>query len=621
MDREARLARLRERSLPFAISAAGSAWEHRTVDVRAVHDEAVSIVRGMIARAARLPRRSLAGLIIGQAGAGKTHLLGTLCHDLTPDVGGCSFAEVRPLIDPASPLSHLLREIAGNLLQRPPGYALASQLAALPARAIAGFVRAAGGRRAPLVEIARELEARPGRLLELVRAERYAWLMGHVCGWLAHVRPETWEPCLQAVFQYPLPAHRAASSRWLCGEDLDDEDLERSGLVAGDASGREEHAARTLVTFGTLLAHDRPLLICFDQLENLDTRERREAFGRQLEFLTTRMFGVVVLAAVRGDRWSGLCEQLAPRTVALFEQCRIDLGGCSRDQALELVRGRLATVADGEPVPDLFPFDAAHARGQVEAIASDGLVPRLVLARANRLWLDLVYPDAPLRTEPVAEDPRDVLDRWLQERRAAIAQRPEREGADAATLAEALRLVVGAVGPRWSDRPVAVDRAIGPFQRAAFVLRAPASPPAAAATVIPVFVDSHGHHLAVGATLRAATALLESKEAAGSIYIRDGRRAIPRRPQWPATNDRKEHLAAAGGLVLELEAEAVIDWVALVHVMQSIRSQDVTYMAAPERSAPVTGDHMNAWIRDRKPLRGIAPVLAYVAQRMSCAGG
>ena len=52
-DRDELLARLRGRPLPFAISAVGSAWERRAVDVRAVHREALARVQALVERVAR----------------------------------------------------------------------------------------------------------------------------------------------------------------------------------------------------------------------------------------------------------------------------------------------------------------------------------------------------------------------------------------------------------------------------------------------------------------------------------------------------------------------------------------------------------------------------------------
>jgi hypothetical protein len=472
------------------------------------------------------------------------------------------------VLDPARPLAHLMREVAGNLLARPPGVASASQLDPLVARAVAAYVRTVGAVLPDLRGIAKALERTPEHLLEVVNPERFEWLAAQVAEWLASTRPRVWRPCLRALFSFPLPAKRALAAAWLRGEELDERELGDVGVGREDARDPEERAARTLATLAALLKYDRPLLVCFDRLEALDTPERRAAFAAQLAFVLDRMPGAVAVCSARPDIWNALCMELPAPIIARFEQNRIDLAPCSADAALEL-------VAASAPVDEV-----RLPRVPLDDLVDEGALPRSVLERADRHRRAHDHPGT-----PPTEDPLTALGRTLRERAQALAAQPERFGPDAAQLAEALRILLTAAGPVTLDAPKGV------FRRAAFVARW-------GHRTIGVFVDADRHWRGTGSPLNAAAAVLEAGEAAGSIYVRDGRR-----PACADADEGMEAVAHAGGLVVDLDRDTTLAWAALVGVRDAVRAHGLA-----------SEEHLTDWLR-HKPVVAAAEVLAYVENR------
>src|SRR5207248_2537950 len=126
-----------------------------------INAHAVNGILALIRDFARHPDTPVACLMDGEVGAGKSHVIGTICQRLSADGGAYSFAEVKPLTNPRRPLKHLLGAVVTNLEHRPAG-SDAAQLDRITARALATWVRKAFGSKGEA--LAAQLEQSPGKL-------------------------------------------------------------------------------------------------------------------------------------------------------------------------------------------------------------------------------------------------------------------------------------------------------------------------------------------------------------------------------------------------------------------------------------------------------------------------
>ena len=89
----------------------------------------------------------------------------------------------------------------------------------------------------------------------------------------------------------------------------------------------------------------QPLVICFDRLENLETDEQIHALGKMVEFLVDKAQAMLPIACFRGMQWEEkFRHKLNQHVSSRLETNKFELRGCTPEQALAIVRSRLAAV-------------------------------------------------------------------------------------------------------------------------------------------------------------------------------------------------------------------------------------------------------------------------------------
>jgi hypothetical protein len=297
---------------------------------------------------------------------------------------------------------------------------------------------------------------------------------------------------------------------------------------------------------------------------------------------------VLPLACVRGQQWEETFRHVLNQHVtSRLETNSFVLQGCTAEQALALVRSRLASVLDAEQAEALFPFDPEEFQRMFQTGFHS---PRTVIARANArlrriLEADIAGPASPLQTL------REAYERQYQ----AIWQDFERYPPDRARLRRALELYLSHAPPThrsWLEpvrRPETEDKhidLIGTFQS---VRVSPLS--------VAFLIDVEPHHTAVGASLARGCDVIETQAASLVIYLREARCAFPPPSQWPATNEKLQQFRALGGQVIFLERERAARWYALALLSYAVREGDVTLITAAHEVRPVSPDEFAAFIR------------------------
>lgn len=308
---------------------------------------------------------SAALTVFGDAGTGKTHLIGRVRKWLEPQAGNL-FVFVRMETSPAGIWRHLRRSLAVSLLR----------------------ANASG---------TRTLD----RLLEQRRSDLDAFA----------------DRDLSIVLEHLLEGrHVRDCAAWLRGEGLPDEVLKSLGLAIPGPEDDPEVTSRHIVTAICELIRPGVVVFCMDQIEAVmnspEDRDGPHAVGRVVSFLVESTRNVSIIC----------CEQ--SRFVILMEQIldnaaqskmlgrRAPIHPLSWEQAQQLIRGRM------DALPDLAVERVAHggcwplAESQIRGVFKDNAAPaRTIIARCKDLF-DLWQSGKAVPVEPL-----DVaLQKMLEER-------------------------------------------------------------------------------------------------------------------------------------------------------------------------------------------------------------
>lgn len=115
---------------------------------------------------------------------------------------------------------------------------------------------------------------------------------------------------LQGIIRYCRYSRldlKAIAERWLAGNQLDVEEVEKIGLINWqDDLSREEFALEAMRVFGILSKLDHPLIIVFDQLEGLGFPQNRNIlsnFGSAVKEIITHVPNSLIILNLFPDRW------------------------------------------------------------------------------------------------------------------------------------------------------------------------------------------------------------------------------------------------------------------------------------------------------------------------------
>ena len=110
MENNEILLKLREKN-PFASSASPLPWENVNPDLLQLSREASEEIEQLMRHKRREPSTPLAGLVLGEAGSGKTHMLTRILRRMRGNSRPAVFVAVKAFRDPETVTKHLLTEI------------------------------------------------------------------------------------------------------------------------------------------------------------------------------------------------------------------------------------------------------------------------------------------------------------------------------------------------------------------------------------------------------------------------------------------------------------------------------------------------------------------------------
>lgn len=497
-------------------------------------------------------------LVLGPAGAGKTHLFTRLRHKLGPKA---VFVHLRPLVGTEMTPRYVLGQIVQQL-----GYETAmggmKQLEALVGSSLAQLEGANP-------EFPRIFVDDVIALDEPKREEKIEWAVEK----LLDRHQEADETYLARLLAAPFmkPTQQRAALAWLAGRELEESQMKRLGVTS---SLPEERIIQALQTLGMFAAPGAPIVLVFDQLENLIDAEgsgaRVRAYANLVAELFDTMRGYVIVQMALDSEWEqGILPQLSPaqKTRLGGHLEVIDLP--TPTQSRELIE-RWVEHLPQRTNPFPWPFGEQRVSAWAE---TPGMTPRMLMIacrQALALGPDAPFdagsmaPPSPSRTGTHASDDgtddtalAQAWEKHLLDARAALDEAGEdRRSADPARLvggmASALRFAEGVTTTRVDARQhLQLLARLGERTHAIALLH-----------------QTHPRS-AMAVLERAADAL--AKDAV--VLIRE--RAIEFPPTWKKVQATLVAIVRKGGRSITLERDDTARLLALESFLAAAKSRDL----------------------------------------------
>ena len=593
---------IRERLLnnnPFSFNAVGDPRENDFPDVEGIDQTVTRSIIQLIAQKQKQPRIPLAATVLGEAGSGKTHMIGRLIRAGSKGDVPFSFAYIRPFIDPHRAFRYLLQEIVSNLTRTSSSREKHRQIEYVCGQIFAQVLFKVAKRNSDnkIFNLAKKCQKEPLKALELsMSSKTRESAVRSTKKFLKDNHDDLNLFFLDVLLQYFFyEEKRDAARRWLMGRTIDEEDCELLG-IRDDRSKQtpeslEDEACQILSSLDLILHvyGDRPLIVFFDQLENLTSKEQLKKFNHLIWFLSATTQAMMPIAFFRGLDWEKRFEtSIDDFTIRRLKNNMFPLQGCTQDQAQAIIKSRLDTVLADLELPDpLYPFYPLCAEEFDKKINKNIKWPSRVINRANQMLYSLLIEKAPPIISPdkilvsaFTNKISNILAEFNQfepdEGRLTLAlhlylnNRPENAGYTVKQLNESLEKI------KYIDLVGSLHSVDGSTYQVAFL------------------VDVELHFRTVGASLRKGITLMQKSKTNRALFIRDMRGPFPELPKWPATNQRLQELEDAGGSKIFLDKEAAAHWYALALLKFDIEAGDVSC----EDGTSITRSQFNAFIQD-----------------------
>ncbi len=595
MTRHEKLKLLRERN-PFASSSAGDPWAGNHPNAESVNRNAFEGLCRLIRQKAMTPGQIFAGLVLGEIGSGKTHLVGRICEQGRQSEVSFPFAYIQPIEDPTGTYGYLLRELVINLCRSMNPCSHISCLDRILAQIFT-----------------EELE----KIFRTSRVEKHVTFLSRLRqdptnifrsrmmspAALEHVEkrcfrrmltdyPELPYNFLKVLFQYRVPEKRLAALNWLKGTLMGDNDLALLDVPSRRHKSEaflEQEARDMLNALGSLFTqYHHPMVICFDRLENLETDGQIQALGKMLRFIMDTVKSMLPLVCVRTLQWhDAFKSRLDQHITTRLENNTFELDGCPLEPSLDIIRQRLASVLEEDQENGFFPFD----RDELVQIYEDGLKsPREVITQANHILRDLL--DRKQWESPdVMEQLQDEFDIRHQKTLSNPDSQPDR-----GLLRDALELFLACIPSENNFQIESLLRPTGEnhIDFTCTVTSVDAEP------VHAVFmIDVDQTAASVEDCLRRGLDFLIESPSGKLFYIRDNRDPFPKSPRWRASNDMLKSIRERGGHVILLDDKHAARWYALALLNHAVKEGDVTVSDPDNQMKFVSSEEFTSFVREK----------------------
>ncbi len=557
---------------PFASSAAPNPWDNANPDIDSLNRTVVDHIEQLL-RTKRLDSAlPLAGLILGEPGTGKTHMLKRVLGKIRKNGQIAIFVAVRAFMNPGSVMRDLLREV---------------------------FISMAREHRDGKLQIDLLLEELDESYRERCREEG-----GTARSGMDRLKPLQMQllgidrdflRCLLLYADTEDVSLKEDILFWLMGES-DESFSERLGVPDCDRDAmapevREDEASKMLLSLGHVLRYARvPMLVCFDQLDGMDAPDLINAWGKVLSLLVNNVSGMLPLAFLRADTWNHRFSRVLDSAVVQRFSHPVPMGNCSLDQARQLVKNRISAFFV-EGAEEKYRWLMARLEGKLRM----GYSPRTVIDLANRaIQEDGSEPPSEktggtVSLETVGTDEVQEAERTLtaayREECDKVASDPNSWPPNADQLLDALEMWLGS-RPEFN-----VSRSDDKYVRLSGQRSA-----GGRVTPCAFIVLTARNHLSAAAALKRGIDFLSAHPDGLCCYVTDGR-AFKGPENWKKVHDLLGQFRALEGRAVILESGGRAAWYGLVAFRNKVCNGDVAlYPSSGQR--PATREDFSRYMKE-----------------------
>ncbi len=383
--------RLNKKPNPFGSSRVDTPFQNH-VDLREVFQDEFERLKSILSDIKQDDNHQSKGaIVIGEPGAGKTHLMMRLAQDLLKTN---RLLFIRQPNNPDTVLFHTYSRILESLIQNVPG-SDHTQIEHLLANSFSEIIKktedystAKTQKDENILEVIQDgnlnLLTKLGQ--EETKTKREYWQ--HIekralDWWFRNFSSAGYAPqILKGIIRfcgYTDFKRRQTITQWLALNDLAPEELEKVGLESwGEQNSREEISLAALEVLSKLSLLDQPLIIIFDQLEGLGLKHNERLlrnFGEAIKEVFTHVPNSLIILNLFPDRWEQFQQVFDGSIVDRVSQSQILLKKPSNYHLKELLNCK-AKVADVS-LDELFEPD------EVQAILSQASIRATLNAAAD----------------------------------------------------------------------------------------------------------------------------------------------------------------------------------------------------------------------------------------------
>ncbi|AFM24529.1 hypothetical protein [Desulfomonile tiedjei] len=560
---------------PFAARAVGDPWRSPEPDIATVNAQPFESIIKLLGQIHKTP--NLSALVLGEAGSGKSHLIKRL---MTAQGNKLIFVYVHPMKNPVTMFSNLLERVMTNLDCSPMGldaFFGCTQLDLIVANVIIAALEEnlKGGQVKIPPHSLKALKANPVKIFQQQKnMAKWAKILSKTEEFLASKLPKDLisKMVLKLLFHYLDDSKRTIVQYLLSGYPPDEDDAKALGIrfheIDLTIEAQEERSKQILKAIGRLLRFYRPMILCFDQLENLDTTALISSFGKLISEIVNEVDNILPIAFMRPDTLeSGFSEENLDKAARdrLTSEV-IPLQGCNLEQALDIIKARLNWAFEGSsqarPNP-FYPFQEEVLRTE---ILKDGNTPRMVLTTASKLMGHKFVP----------EDPVAIVKKCFHAEREQLLAAPNKEPFAKDTIVEALHLYFGKLKNNLEYEIIH----FGQDKNVDLRLEIKRLKNKAEKRKLDIAVETSSHGKTLIKNLGNLITRIQTGNTDVAVFLRDADSPIPPAPnKMPKTVEQLKIFEDCGGTKLYVDYSQLADLYALVYTRNKIPPGDLSYVS------------------------------------------